>query len=221
MGRSLGVGEVQARPGGCLLPPGKLELASLGPFAHWAGLAWRIARPGGARFQGTILTWRAGAACGFSERRGQRARTRGRGRQHESSGQRLVPASFAHHQTHSRCARRCVGTRDPGTETPPPHEALSPGPGDPLARRKPVSSGLCRLLRLFVLCSAASQRLAVPAASGRISVSWRAGFGEQSRVWFRHLIQFVLPRLKYEMVASQTFKGPSGRESGRLLKFKF
>ena len=47
-----------------------------------------------------------------------------------------------------------------------------------------------------------------------------AGFGEQSRVWFQHLIQFVLPRLKYEMVASQTFKGRR-RESERLLKFKF
>lgn len=43
-----------------------------------------------------------------------------------------------------------------------------------------------------------------------------AGFAEQSRARSQHLIQFVLPRLKYEMVASQTFKG---RE--RLLKFKF
>jgi hypothetical protein len=34
-----------------------------------------------------------------------------------------------------------------------------------------------------------------------------AGLGEQSRARFQHLIQFVLLRLKYEMVASQTFKG--------------
>lgn len=62
------------------------------------------------------------------------------------------------------------------------------------------------------LCSAASRKGLVQAE--------HAGFGEQSRVWFQHLIQFVLPRLKYEMVASQTFKGRR-RESERLLKFKF
>lgn len=46
---------------------------------------------------------------------------------------------------------------------------------------------------------------------GRISGAQRAGFGEQSPARFRHLIQFVLPRLKYEMVASHTFKGGRGR----------
>lgn len=68
------------------------------------------------------------------------------------------------------------------------------------------------------------QRLSVLAALRKgLAPAEHAGFGEQSRVWFQHLIQFVLPRLKYEMVASQMFKGGQGRgrESERLLKFKF
>lgn len=68
----------------------------------------------------------------------------------------------------------------------------------------------------------ASPTLRVVCALQRLGLvqAEHAGFGEQSRVWFQHLIQFVLPRLKYEMVASQTFKGQR-RESERLLKFKF
>lgn len=65
-----------------------------------------------------------------------------------------------------------------------------------------------------------SARLSSAASRRGLVQAEHAGFGEQSRVWFQHLIQFVLPRLKYEMVASQTFKGRR-RESERLLKFKF
>lgn len=52
-----------------------------------------------------------------------------------------------------------------------------------------------------------SARLGSSAFRGGLVRAEHAGFGEQSRAWFQHLIQFVLPRLKYEMVASQTFKG--------------
>lgn len=51
-----------------------------------------------------------------------------------------------------------------------------------------------------LLCALQQQRKGLAQAE-------HVGFREQSRVWFQHLIQFVLPRLKYEMVASQTFKG--------------
>lgn len=54
----------------------------------------------------------------------------------------------------------------------------------------------------------------LPRAAGVWEGISRAGLA------FRRLIQFVLLRVKCEMVASQTFKGP-GRERERLLKFKF
>lgn len=113
-----------------------------------------------------------------------------------------------------------------------PLAGLCPGLEDPCVRQKTISRSprppafppsLSLPPRLFLsfvagrapgacLCSAASRKGLVQAE--------HAGFGEQSRVWFQHLIQFVLPRLKYEMVASQTFKGRR-RESERRLKFKF
>lgn len=116
------------------------------------------------------------------------------------------------HSTLSRCP--CVrGTgghlgyrvRDAGP-SPRPGDPRS-GRGQPPAASFPFAASLAGLS--FVAGPPRSLRRGlVPAA--------HAGFAEQSRARSQHLIQFVLPRLKYEMVASQTFKG---RE--RLLKFKF
>lgn len=58
------------------------------------------------------------------------------------------------------------------------------------------------------LCSAAARQ-----GKGLVQAK-QVGFREQNRAWFQHLIQFVLPRLKYEMLASHTFKSTRGWGKG-------
>lgn len=117
----------------------------------------------------------------------------------------------------------CIQSSNTRCQKPQPHEGLSPGLGDPRVKHKTVSSGpTAGFSSSFTASSAFLSFEAGPAPSACLcSAASRkglvqaehAGFGEQSRVWFQHLIQFVLPRLKYEMVASQTFKGwGEGRE---------
>lgn len=88
----------------------------------------------------------------------------------------------------------------------------------------PVLSFLAgRISRCKPLCSAAARQ-----GKGLVQAK-QVGFREQSRAWFQHLIQFVLLRLKYEMLASQTFKSTRGWGRGwarrerteNLLKFTF
>lgn len=170
---------------------------------------------------------------GISERREKSPSQKQRGwRSKPSKPTTNPPPNSFVHPSNAKCPPALspvLGTRDARTETPGPLRGLAPGLE---VRQRRISSGPLPpcfsslllppwALLSFVagpvppsarLCSAASRKGLVQAE--------HAGFGEQSRVWFQHLIQFVLPRLKYEMVASQTFKGRR-RESERLLKFKF
>lgn len=227
----------------CPLPPWETRAGILQPVCTlcrgWCGRSQDWSEP---RSQRKHLD--PGRAPGIlrclRKERGGTAQARGRERVAELSpqSQRLILTpnhSFIRpsNTRHPSALGTVLGARNTGTETLDPHGSLSPGLEDPRIRQKTISSGLCPhvfppfllpppwALLSFVagpvppsacLCSAASRKGLVQAEHG--------GFGEQSRVWFQHLIQFVLPRLKYEMVASQTFKGRR-RESERLLKFEF
>lgn len=127
------------------------------------------------------------------------------------------------HQTRAACGRHWAGRRVQDRSLGPTRESVSDLDTQGLDRKCPAApvrvSSVPPWNRPRGL-GAFGGRPALPAPARGLAPAERAGRGKQSRAGLRHLIQFVLPGLKYEMVASQTFKARR-RESERLLKFKF